>query len=181
MVAAASVLLLAGCSERIQGSPAVDGAAVSTTATVASPSSSTGSPAEPPQVDSRLADVEPCALADPAGLASLGLTGGSAESIGAARVCRYRHEGRTLKETFTVSVEIFETYGITDIVGRDIRPLPKMGSHDAVLFLEPTGGCAVSLAVTETSRIDNTAHGGDQQLACRFATRLAELVEPNLR
>lgn len=130
--------------------------------------------------DPGLAALDPCAMADAAGVASLGLTGGEAETLGEARICRYRFEGPTLNESFTVSIELFGTYGTADIVATDVQPLAPVGTHDAVTFTGVAGGCAVSLGVTETSRMDATAVGGDPALACDHAAALAALAEPAL-
>jgi hypothetical protein len=182
--AAALVVLLSGCSEQTDGNPTAgdDTGAPSitteqtepTTESTESSESSTGG-GEP----SGLADLDPCGLVDQAGLGSLGLTGGEEKTLGEARVCRYRHDGPTLNESFTVSVELFDTLGLADIVGTDVKPL-KVGGHDASSFTGPAGGCGVSIGVGTGSRVDNTAVGGDQQQGCQLAARLAALVEPKL-
>jgi hypothetical protein len=182
---AALLVLLAGCSEQTQGSPSAGAEPTAGQPTSTAPDTST-EPTEPTEPSSGtddpsgLADVDPCGLVDDAALGSMGLTGGEEKTLGEARVCRYRHDGATLNESFTVSVELFATRGLADIVGTDIKQLPKIGAHDATSFVGPTGSCGVSLGVGESSRVDNTAVGGAQQQACQFAARLAALVEPNL-
>ncbi|WP_158602813.1 DUF3558 family protein [Jiangella rhizosphaerae] len=183
---AALALLLAGCGNDDprsgEGStPAGTSASPAPTATDPAsepPAATTTAPAD----QSPLEALRPCEVVDAAGLASLGLTGGEEKSIGQARVCRYRFEGPTLNETFTVSVELFDTYGLADIVTTDseIQPLPPIGGHEARTFTEATGGCVVSLGVTDSSRVDATAVGGDTELACEQATALAAVVEPVL-
>lgn len=179
---ALALALVTGCAERVQGSPqAATGTAgpPATTTTVTTPPRSS---TEPPR-DGGLAALRPCELVDEAALASLGLTGGTEDTVGAAIVCRYRHDGPTLTESFTVSVEQFPTAGLADlldVVGDGAQRRPKIGSHDAVSFVDGAGVCGVSLGVTETSRVDHTATGGDQRLACQLAERLAVLVEPAL-
>lgn len=182
--AAALVFLLSGCAEQTQGNPtptAGDDPTVDRTITT-DPTAPTG-PSEPStggDEPSALADVDPCELVDQAGLSSLGLTGGEKKTLGEARVCRYRHDGPTLNESFSVSVSIFESLGLADIVGTGIKELPKIGSHDARTFIAPSGSCGVSLGVGDESRVDSTAAGGDQRQACQLVARLAALVEPEL-
>jgi hypothetical protein len=118
---------------------------------------------------------------DDADLTALGLTSGEEKDVGSARVCRYRHDGASLAETFTVSIELFDSLGLADLNASDIQQLPKIGSHDAASFVDPSGGCGVSIGVTDKSRVDNAATGGsNQQLACQLATQLATVVERKL-
>ncbi|MGB3442891.1 MAG: DUF3558 family protein [Actinophytocola sp.] len=179
---AALLLLLAGCAEQTQGSPTPDGDSTAERTITTDPDAPTDSsePSTPDDEPGGLADVDPCGLVDQAALGSLGLTGGEGKTLGEARVCRYRHDGATLNESFTVSVELFDTRGLSDIVGTSVTQLPKIGAHDAASFIGPAGGCGVSLGVGESSRVDNTAVGGDQQQGCQLAAQLAALVEPKL-
>jgi hypothetical protein len=175
LVAVTAALMLAGCSDSTPGTatPGDLPTTIETTTTTTSTSeSSTGG---------GLADVDPCALVPQAALASIGLTGGEPKTIGDARVCRYRHDGATLNESFTVSVEILENLGLADVTGTNIQQLPKIGSHDATSFIDPAGVCVVSIGVSGHSRVDNTAVGGDQQQGCQLAGQLAAAVEPELR
>lgn len=182
---AALLVLVSGCAEQTQGTPTGG----DTTGNAGPPSITTdpGAPTEteePPTGEdepSGLADVDPCGLVDQAGLASLGLTGGEGKEIGGARVCRYRHDGASLNESFTVSVEVFDSNGIADLAeNTTVQELPKVGAHDAVSFVDEAGVCGVSLGVGEDARVDNTAVGGDQQQGCQLAAQLAALVEPKL-
>lgn len=181
-VTVALVVLLSGCAEQTQGNPTPGEEPTADRTTSTEPAEPTGSsePSTGEEEPSGLADIDPCGLVDPAGLSSIGLTGGEGKTLGEARVCRYRHEGATLNESFTVSVEIFETRGLAEIVGTDIKDLPKIGGHDAKSFIAPAGSCGVSLGVGDDSRVDNTAVGGDQQQGCQLAAKLAALVEPEL-
>lgn len=185
---ALGLLLLTGCGD---DDPAGDAPPATSPAT-SEPSAAPSDPEPTPtgtdgsdgsggsDGDTGLAALDPCAMVDAAGLASLGLTGGEAKELGEARACRYRVEGATLDESFTVSIELFDTYGAADIVATDVQPLPAVGTHEAVTFTGTTGGCVVSLAVTETSRLDSTAVGGDPALACDHAAALAAAAEPAL-
>lgn len=180
-VAAALVVLVSGCAEQTGGSPVAEGDATGKPSITTEPDEPTQETTETTEPDEgRLADVDPCGLVDAAGLSALGLTGGEEKTLGEARVCRYRHDGPTLNESFTVSVEVFDSRGLADIVGTNVKQLPKIGSHDASSFIGPTGGCGVSIGVGEESRVDNTAVGGAQQQGCQLAAELAALVEPKL-
>ncbi|WP_053205388.1 DUF3558 family protein [Jiangella muralis] len=188
---ALGLLLLTGCGG---DDPAGDAPATTASATSPETSEPPATPSDPEPTptgtdgsdgsdgpaDDPLAALDPCAMVDAAGLASLELTGGEAKEVGEARACRYRFEGPTLDESFTVSIELFGGHGAADIVATDVQPLPAVGSHEAVTFTGTTGGCVVSLAVTETSRLDSTAVGGDAALACDHAAALAAAAEPAL-
>jgi hypothetical protein len=182
--AAALLVLLSGCSEQTGGTPTAggDGTVDRTITTDPEAPTETGEPSSTGgEEPSGLADVDPCGLVDQAGLDSLGLTGGEEKEIGGARVCRWRHDGASLDESFTVSVEVFDSNGLADLAeNTDVQQLPKVGGHDAVSFVDAAGVCGVSLGVGEDARVDSTAVGGDQQQGCRLATQLATLVEPKL-
>ncbi len=183
--AAALLVLLSGCSEQTGGTPTAGGdtgttvdRTITTDPDAPTESSEPSTGGEDP---SGLADVDPCGLVDQSGLDSLGLTGGEEKEIGGARVCRWRHDGATLNESFTVSVEVFDSNGLADLAeNTEVQQLPKVGSHDAVSFVDAAGVCGVSVGVGEDARVDSTAVGGDQQQGCALATRLATLVEPKL-
>ncbi|MBB4906447.1 DUF3558 domain-containing protein [Actinophytocola algeriensis] len=183
-VVAAFLVLLSGCAEQTEGTPTGG-----TTGTNRPPAITTdpGAPTEsddPPtggDEPSVLADVDPCGLVDQSGLDSLGLTGGEEKEIGGARVCRWRHDGPSLDQSFTVSVEVFDSNGLADLAeNTTVQQLPKVGAHDAVSFVDAAGVCGVSLGVGEDARVDSTAVGGDQQQGCGLAQQLATLVEPKL-
>lgn len=180
-VAAALVVLVSGCAEQTGGSPIAEGDSTGKPSITTEPDEPTQETSETTEPQGGgLADVDPCGLVDAAGLSALGLTGGEEKTLGEARVCRYRHEGATLNESFTVSVEVFDSRGLADIVGTNVKQLPKIGSHDASSFTGPTGGCGVSIGVGDDARVDNTAVGGAQQQGCQLAAELAALVEPKL-
>lgn len=169
VLVAALLLLVAGCSETTQGSPSPGGSAPATEETTTT--------SEPP---AGLADLDPCELLDPADLAALQLTGGEGKTVGGARVCRWQRDGATLNETFTVSAEVFDNQGLGALNAPDVQELPPIGGHDAARFTDATGTCGVSLGVGDSSRVDNTAVGGDQQLGCQLAEQLATIVERKL-
>lgn len=177
VLAALTAVALAGCAEKTSGSAVPTSVDERPTEPMSEPppSSETSEPS-----DGGLVDVDPCELVPADALQTLGLTGGEAKTLGEARVCRWRHDGATLDESFTVSVEVFDTRGLADIVGTNIQQLPKIGTHDATSSVGPTGGCAISLGVGASSRVDNTAVGGNLQQACQLVAQLAPVVEPEL-
>jgi hypothetical protein len=175
---AAFLVLLAGCSEKTEGSPSAGDQSTNPTATTEESTEET-TPSESDTAGG-LADVQPCDLIDDAGLAALQLSSGEEKTLGEARVCEWRREGATINESFTVIVALYEDLGLADIVGTDIKPLPNVGGHEAASFVAPAGSCGVSLAVGEKSRVDSTANGENQQLGCQLASQVATIVEPKL-
>ncbi|WP_459713942.1 DUF3558 family protein [Actinophytocola sp. KF-1] len=184
MAAAALLVLVSGCAEQTEGNPTASGGTTPERTITTDPDAPTTEPSEPSsggEEPSAIADLQPCDLVDQAGLGSLGLTGGEEDSVGSARSCRWRHEGATLDESFTVSVELFDDEGFADLAeNTQVKELPKVGGHDAVSFVDAAGVCGVSLEVGDSTRVDNTAVGGDQTQGCRLAAQLAALVEPKL-
>lgn len=176
-VAATLLLLLAGCTEQTSGDPSAGG---TTAGETVSPGQETPTTTEPEEDGGSVADMKPCEILDSGDLQALELTGGEEEGDEDARVCRYRHEGATLDDTMTVSVELFGELGLDDLNTDNIKR-STIGSHEAASWTDPLGVCGVSIGVTESSRIDNTAVGGDnEQLACQLATELATAVERRL-
>jgi hypothetical protein len=171
------LVLLAGCSESTQGSPTPGGEPTTTTGNSTDETTTSGD--EPDGGDS-LAALQPCELLDQAGLASMQLTGGEEKKLGSARVCRYRREGATLNESFAVSVALWDNQGLDDLNASTKQQLPDVGSHKAVSYVDAAGACGVGIGVGDSSRVDSSAVGGDEQLSCQIAQQLASLVEPKL-
>jgi Protein of unknown function (DUF3558) len=179
--AAALVLwMLAGCAgdapEPLDTRQPKAGASVSVTLV---PTSQPGVTATADSDQAPLATIDPCSLVSPQDEVALGLGQRSTKTVGQVRVCRWRHEGRTLRETFTVGVEMFEGWGLADLVAKNPKP-GTIGGRRSVTATQAGGNCRVGLEVTESSRVDATAVGGDVGLACRLATRLAGVIEPRL-
>ncbi|TDV40049.1 DUF3558 domain-containing protein [Actinophytocola oryzae] len=173
--AVALFALLAGCTEQTSGDPSASGEPTGTSEQPTDEPTTT-----PSESGGGVADLQPCDILEPADVQGLQLTGGEEKEVSGARVCRYRYEGATLNDSFTVSVELFDGIGLDDLNVDDIQPM-KVGGHDGASFTDPGGGCGVSIGVTDTSRVDNTAVGGEnQELACRLATQLATAVEKRL-
>jgi hypothetical protein len=171
---------LAGCSEKTPGTalPGNDATTTTTTTTTEEPTTEESTETSEPQ-GSPLADVAPCELLTEQGAAALGAGAGAEREVGEARTCRWRVEGATLDDSFTLDVALYEERGVGDVQGTNVAR-KTIGSHDAVTFTDPTGLCVVSIATGETSRADTLATGGDAQRGCQLAAQLADLVEPQL-
>lgn len=181
-LAAAAVLVLAGCSSQTPGN-ATPGDETPTGGP-SIPTEPSTDPTEEPSTggggDSPLAGTEPCDLVPDGGAESLQLDFQEDGEAGSARYCRWRYEGATIDDSYTVDVAIFDELAMEDVVGTNVKPVPKIGGHDAVTYTPPAAGCAVSIAAGETSRVDVQAVGGDEQKGCQLAMQLATLVEPGL-
>jgi hypothetical protein len=49
-----------------------------------------------------------------------------------------------------------------------------------VSFVDAAGACGIGLGVGDTARVDSSAVGGERQLACQLAERLATIIETKL-
>jgi hypothetical protein len=172
---AAAVFGLAGCAEETSGSARPNPTSDPTTAATEQSEETTTTEEQA----GGLADVEPCDLLPASGATQLGLTEGTETSIGQGRTCRWRFEGTTLDDSFTVDLVLHDERGIDEVVGTNITPI-TIGGHDAVRFNDSTGGCIVSIAVGDTSRVDSLATGGNLQRGCELTDQLAAAVEPQL-
>lgn len=170
--------LLAGCSESTGGSP-TPGDEPPNQSVTTEPSTEETTTSEP-GTEGGIAELQPCEVLDAADLSALQLTGGEELKLGGARVCEYRREGATINESFTVGLGILDDQGLDDLNAPTIEPLPKIGSHEAVSFVDEIGNCGVAIGVGDSSRVETSATGGDQQQACQLASQLATLVEPRL-
>lgn len=173
---------VAACSEKTDGSALPSQATSSDQTTTGSTSTRTTS--ETPSTGSPLANKQPCSLLPSAGQSQLGISDGEEGTIGTARRCRWRLRGP--QDTYLFDVLINEDVGIKDLPsgnGRDVKPLGKIGSHEAVQRTETAnpGICAVILGVTDKSRVTaQVTAGTDTAKGCDLATQLATLVEPEL-
>jgi hypothetical protein len=81
-----------------------------------------------------------------------------------------------------MDVAVFDTRGIKDVVASgQIKQVPKIGRHEAVQSFGGVDSCAISMAITETSRVDtSSAAGGNTTKSCEIAMQVARLVEPKL-
>lgn len=145
----------------------------------------TGGSSRPPSTTSDdrapgpLAGTSPCSLLSAAELAQLGVVGpGTEKKVGEARSCTYY--GHLDGRQFLVGVAIYDELGLDDLVGREKRPV-SLGKHQAIQSIGGIDTCAVSIGVTETSRVDTAGgSGGNEERACGLANRAAQLVDPKL-
>lgn len=176
---AALLVLLAGCSERTEGSPSPGDDPTSQEQTTGQSTDEPTSESSEAGTDGGLADVEPCELLDDSDLAALQLTP-EGEKTSGTRGCDYRREGPTLDESFAVGISLYDDQGLDDLNAENIQPLPNIGSHEAASFTELSGDCGITIVVSENSRVDVGATGGDVQLGCQLTTQLATVVERKL-
>lgn len=117
-----------------------------------------------------------CDLLTSAELGDLGLPpAGEQRDVGPARGCQWQTSG-----SHTLTVGVLDDLGTGEVVA-DATPEPlTVGSHQAVRYTSG-GTCGMSVAVTDSSRVDvlGTA-GGDLARACDVADQAARLVEPKL-
>jgi hypothetical protein len=143
LTAAATVPALTACSQPAKSPTQIADAPSPVTATNGSGAARSAGPGD----GSPLAGIDPCALLPEDAATRLGLSGRSAKTIGEARVCRWRYEGATLRDSFTVGVEIFERRGLDDLISTDARTT-TVGGRPAKTFTDSGyGTCGVSLAV----------------------------------
>jgi len=180
LVIATFLVLLAGCSEKTRGNPSAGDEPANPTTEQTTDETTTSEPGTSEPGADGLAAVRPCDLLDATGAASLQLTGGAEIPLGGARVCEYRREGATLNESFTVAVSLWDNQGLDALNASNVQQLPDIGSHKAVSFVDAAGACGVGIGVGDTSRVDSSAVGGDQELGCRLAEQLATIVEQKL-
>lgn len=176
---------LSGCSEETPGNASAGGETTAEKPSLPEETGSEPSGDDEPSTgsdggDSPLADLQPCELLKDDQVTKLGLVDGEEITLGGAMVCRYHKEGATAAARYTVQVELYEDQSIDDIGGSTVTPVPKIGGHEAVTFTPPAGGCAISIATSESSRVDATAVGGDEAQACQIVAQVAAAVEPEL-
>ncbi|PPK61342.1 DUF3558 domain-containing protein [Actinokineospora auranticolor] len=164
------------CSSTTPGTPLASAASTPPTTT------STGQPSE--QGGGTLADLDPCSdMLTSAAKSDLGITDkGKPDDVGPARGCKWLVRGP--EYTLILSVGLYDALGIDDLPD-DInnKPLPDINGRKAVQsHLSTSGGdCAVTIAVTKTTRASaNAVAGVDRAKACQLAGKIAELIEPQL-
>lgn len=146
-----------------------------------SPSAQEG--AEPTeQAKSGTSALQPCELLTAEDLAALDLPTETEEiSLGAARGCQWQRPHTADKVGGTVTLAIMDALSIDEVVSHtNPKPL-TVGSHDAMRYTDSIGGCGISIAVTESSRVDVFGTSdGNLKRGCKIAKRAAELVEQHL-
>ncbi|MGW6449400.1 DUF3558 family protein [Lentzea sp. NPDC055074] len=159
-------LVLSGCSTEEPGKATPGDTASETTA-----SSSTSSSG-----NSSIADVDPCSLLKPADVSKLKLS--PAEKVD-NNSCQWRTQDRTL-----VRLGIYATLGLKDyVLAPNAEPSDiKVGTREAKLVKKSltNTGCAVSIGLTTTSRVDVNSTGTKLDVTCAASQSVAEAIEPNL-
>jgi hypothetical protein len=179
-VLAAAIFGLAACSSGTVGtatptqggSPATDGGGPTP-----SSSDSSGSGAS-------LAALQPCDLISASVLTQLQLAKSDSGSSGGARSCSWQ---KPVDENgvngYTAGVDIRDSQGLNDLDTDGFTVTSdEVGSHQAKeLQSTVPGDCAVSIGVTDSSRVDVSVNAGtDTSQACSVANQLAKVVEPQL-
>jgi hypothetical protein len=173
---AATVLLLAGCSDEKNGTPS---------AAPSSPAQSqTGAASSTPgSSDSAIASINPCSLIGAADLASYGTFGApESDNVGGARVCRLiRERASASDETLTVSVGIRDAQGIDSVndAGGG-KTSGKVNGRKAMLVPTPPEGCLMALELGASARADVVSVSADPEKACGVVEKVADIVEPKL-
>ncbi|MCT2585923.1 DUF3558 domain-containing protein [Actinophytocola gossypii] len=176
--AAALAVGLSGCSSETPGNASPTENSGGNTPSFPEDSPTDEETTSPSESESGTTGLEPCELFTEQDLAALGLPSEpkEEEELGPARSCYWQTSGSHL-----VGVGIIDELGI-DQVQSETPPEPlTVGSHDAVQYTGALDVCAVSIAVTDSSRVDvSSVAGGDMAKACDHAKQAAELVEPKL-
>ncbi|MBP2320955.1 hypothetical protein JOF56_001340 [Kibdelosporangium banguiense] len=80
-----------------------------------------------------------------------------------------------------MSVAIFDELGLDDLVARGTPKPVTVGNRKALQSIGGIDTCAISIELTNTSRVDTQGTaGGDEQKSCDIALKVARLVEPKL-
>ena len=125
-----------------------------------------------------LTGIDPCSLLPESAASQLGLGQGASRDILGSPACRWVVSG-----SHTTDVVIFDDLGLKDLVATGGRQdLPPIGGRQAVQSFGAGGNtCAITLDVTESSRVDvQTTAGTDKDKACEVSLQVARLVEPQL-
>jgi uncharacterized protein DUF3558 len=170
------------CSDETAGTPSPTSTSQAPPATTSSratlppfPGGSSTSTTEPSGGQGGpLAGTDPCTLSAQAA-AQVNAGTGSPGDVGLGRQCRYQANGITL------TVAIFDTQGLDDVVSSGQPQEIDLGSHRAKRGKEPPNLCVINIGTSDTSRVDVIAGArGDQSKACQVATQAATALEPSL-
>ncbi|MFB9302844.1 DUF3558 family protein [Kibdelosporangium philippinense] len=184
MAVATLTASLSACTDQREGLPTPGGSSSGTTRpsipggggtsgtrTPSSGASPSGNP---------IRDVDTCALLNSADQATLGIEAGSPKSgqTDVDKGCIW--DSKDVGE-FGVQVNAYGDRGLKDVQSTgEVKQIPAVGKHNAVQYLYGKA-CAVSLAITESARVDATSSSGnDSQRACQIATQVAQMIEPKL-
>ncbi|MFB9299236.1 DUF3558 domain-containing protein [Kibdelosporangium philippinense] len=128
-----------------------------------------------------LEGIDPCSLLSASERAQVGVAEGQPRDtvLDTTRSCEFVASGE-----FNLRVNTFGARGIKDVVANrgEIKPTPKVGRHDAVQSFGGINSCAITIAISDTSRVDSVAahnREGDAK-SCEIALQVVRLIEPKL-
>jgi hypothetical protein len=155
-MAAIGVVVIAGCADAVAGTP-ITAVPPSTSVTVT-------------------ASINPCALLNVTQIQHLGVASRGPDTLGGSRGCSWTKTGQ-----YTVGFDVWDHVGI-DQVNSGGNPIShhRVGSHDGRQFEGAFGGCAVSMAITDSSSVDVIVAASNPPVECRLADQFAVLIEPEL-
>jgi len=137
------------------------------------------SPSQPTVEPDALVGIDPCELADEETLATYYLSEPEQAVVGEAQICRLRFDDGSLDTDYDVTIELFSTRGLDDIVATEITERLPTGTHPMFEWTrESDGGCVASLGVGDDARVDVAAAGADLDFACSLALAFAVDIEP---
>jgi hypothetical protein len=178
VVAAAGI---AACSSGTGGSPFPTTTGAAATGGGSSSSSGGGGGGAAAQ----LAAIQPCDLLSSSQVSQNGLTSEGSSSGSGARSCKWKNTTADSGFGYVVSANIRDQQGISDINTDGVTVTnDPIGKHQARQAKDSDGGdgCMVSIAVTDSSRVDVQANDGNSDLnqASQLANQFATLIEPQL-
>jgi hypothetical protein len=173
-----AALALAGCSQQTSGDATAGENSDRPTIPTGGPGA--GEPTESSETSesggSGTGDLQPCDLLTSSEQAGFNLEAGAEEEIGPARSCQWQAPGQ-----HTITVGVIDELGLDAVQSSGAKQPTTVGSHDAVQYVGVLDTCAISIGVTDTSRVDVLGGAGsDMNKACGVAQQAAELVEPKL-
>lgn len=155
-VAGICAVVIGGCADAVAGTP---------TAVV------------PPSTSAAVtASINPCVLLNATQIRQLDVAPRGPDTLGGSRGCSWTKTGQ-----YTVSFDVWDHLGI-DEMNSDGNPISHhpVGSHDGRQFEGPFGGCAVSMAITDSSSVDVIVAASNPPVECQLADQFAVLIEPEL-
>jgi hypothetical protein len=176
----AAALLVNACSNpSVVGTPSANPTTANQSSGGSATSGNSSSSGDP------LASVNSCSLLTSAQINQYQLQKVSADTENGARDCSWQGAVGPSPNGGGIDIAIYDTAGISQLNsgGYTITDYP-VGKHQGRLYQSNDGGglCAVSIAITSTSRVDVGGQGGtgQQSDSCGIAKQFAPMVEQNL-
>nr|WP_232327931.1 DUF3558 family protein [Kibdelosporangium sp. MJ126-NF4] len=154
------------------GRPTVPGGGGTSGVRPTSPSATAG--------DNPVRDIDACALLTSAERATLAVGSGSVKD-GQTDVDKGCLWDSTDQGKYLVQVNVYGNLGHKDVNSTGgVKSIPNVGKHKAVQYVYGPV-CVVSLAITDSSRVDATGNtGSDVDKACQVAKQVAQMIESKL-